>query len=106
MSSEIYAMANLIRNLADAQDDGLTLDPAALGSHAAAGDLLSWLQDSFPDHFFMDGISTSDQILISEAMKETAGHDTGGTYGPKANGFLIMIAWLAYVMGKLAENRW
>jgi hypothetical protein len=106
MSSEIYAMANLIRNLADAQDDGLALDPAALRSHAASGDLLSWLQDSFPHHFYMDGISASDRMLISEAMKETAHHDTGGTYGPKTNGFLIMIAWLSYVIGKLSENRW
>ncbi len=44
-------------------------------------------------------------MLISQAMQETA-HDTGGTYGPKTNGFLIMIAWLAYAIGKLSENRW
>ncbi len=74
-------------------------------SSEASGDLLSWPQDSFPHHFLMDGISDSDQMLIAEAMKETA-HGTGGTYGPKDNGFLVMIAWLAYATGKLSENRW
>ena len=62
MASEIYAMADLIRNLARAQDDGLILDPTALRSHAASGDLLSWLQDSFPHHFLMDGMSDSEVI--------------------------------------------
>jgi hypothetical protein len=38
-------------------------------------------------------------------MKETA-HDAGGTYRPKTNGFLIMIAWLACAIGKLSENQW
>ena len=104
--SEIYAMACLVHNLATVLDDGLTLAPKALRSHAESGDLLDWLQESFPHHFAMDGLTAREQTAITLAMKETAQYDTGGAYGPKYNGFAVMTAWLAYVMGKMAENRW
>jgi hypothetical protein len=101
---EMYPMSCLIRNLASALDDGLTVAPEAIRSHAKADDLLEWLDESFPHHFACDQIDDSDRIMIASAMREAAEHDTGGTYGPKANGFAVLIAWLAYVQGRIAQN--
>jgi hypothetical protein len=99
-------MAAMIMNTSHAIDDDLDLSIAALRRHALAEDLLDWLDETYPHHFFCQAMEQHERIVVSSALREMSQQDTGGSFGPANKGFPVLVAWLANTIRKIAENRW